>query len=63
MMRVSRTTKRIFVQASLLVIAVVVVYLLAGCNNGYKHDDREMHHDERELNRDTHDVHEMEKVF
>lgn len=62
-MRVSTTTKKIFVQASILAIAVVVVYLLAGCNNSYKHDDRKMHHDERELNRDTHDVHEMEKVF
>lgn len=42
---------------------VLVLSSLLGCNNSYKHDNREMRHDEREVNRDAHTVHEINKEF
>jgi len=51
--------------SKIFLMSVVVLLLGAatGCNNSYKHDDREVHHDEHEVNRDMHRVHEIEKGF
>ena len=51
--------------SKIFLMSVVVLLLGAavGCNNNYKHDDREVNRDEHEVNRDMHRVHEIEKGF
>jgi len=50
--------KIVFIASAVLLLGAAV-----GCNNNYKHDDREVNRDEHEVNRDMHRVHEIEKGF